>query len=95
MEVDVAQVNSFALDQNYPNPFNPTTSISYRIPEASNVVIKVYDVMGTEVATLVNGKQEAGNHSIAFEAAKLSSGSYIYTIKAGNFTATKKMILMK
>ncbi|MBN8547040.1 MAG: T9SS type A sorting domain-containing protein [Ignavibacteria bacterium] len=95
VEVDVAQVNSFALDQNYPNPFNPTTSISYRIPEASNVVIKVYDVMGTEVATLVNGKQEAGNHSIAFDAAKLSSGSYIYTIKAGNFTTSKKMILMK
>lgn len=95
VEVDVAQISSYALDQNFPNPFNPTTSISYRIPEASDVVIKIYDVMGTEVATLVNGKQEAGAHSVVFDAAKLSSGSYIYTIKAGNFTSTKKMILMK
>ncbi len=95
IEVDVAQISSYALDQNFPNPFNPSTSISYRIPEASDVVIKIYDVMGTEIATLVNAKQEAGAHSVVFDAAKLSSGSYIYTIKAGNFTASKKMILMK
>lgn len=95
VEVDVAQISSYALDQNFPNPFNPSTSISYRIPEASDVVIKIYDVMGTEIATLVNAKQEAGAHSVVFDAAKLSSGSYIYTIKAGNFTASKKMILMK
>lgn len=95
VEADVAQIVSYALDQNFPNPFNPSTSISYRIPEAANVVIKIYDVMGTEVATLVNSKQEAGAHSVVFDAAKLSSGSYIYTIKAGNFTATRKMMLMK
>lgn len=95
VEADVAQIVSYALDQNFPNPFNPSTSISYRIPEAADVVIKIYDVMGTEVTTLVNSKQEAGAHSVVFDAAKLSSGSYIYTIKAGNFTATRKMMLMK
>ncbi len=95
VEVDVAVVTSFALDQNFPNPFNPSTSISYRLPEASDVVVKIYDVMGNEVATLVNGRQDAGAHQVVFDAAKLSSGSYIYSIKAGNFSATKKMILMK
>ena len=95
VEVDVATITSFALDQNFPNPFNPSTSISYRLPEASDVVVKIYDVMGNEVATLVNGRQDAGVHQVVFDAAKLSSGSYIYSIKAGNFSATKKMILMK
>jgi photosystem II stability/assembly factor-like uncharacterized protein len=94
VEVDLV-VNSFALDQNYPNPFNPSTSISYRIPETAVVVVKVYDVMGNEVASLVNGKQEAGYHSVVFNASNLASGSYIYTITAGNFTSTKKMVLLK
>ncbi|QQS36877.1 MAG: T9SS type A sorting domain-containing protein [Ignavibacteriales bacterium] len=88
-------VNSFKLDQNYPNPFNPSTSITYSIAERSNVSIKVYDVLGKEVATLINTTQDAGEHSINFDASNLASGLYIYTLKSGNFTSSKKMMLLK
>jgi hypothetical protein len=88
-------VNSFQLNQNYPNPFNPVTTIKYTVPTAGNVVLKVYDVLGREVSTLINRVQEAGQHSISFDASALSSGMYIYTITSGNFTASKKMMLMK
>lgn len=87
--------NSFDLAQNYPNPFNPSTNIRYSLAERSNVTIKVYDILGNEVATLVNQVKEAGNHNVVFNAANLASGMYIYTINAGNFTATKKMMLLK
>ncbi|NLH61912.1 MAG: T9SS type A sorting domain-containing protein, partial [Ignavibacteriales bacterium] len=90
-----AVVTSYQLSQNYPNPFNPTTQIQYTIPERGNVSIKVYDVLGNEVATLFNGMQESGSHSVNFDASKLSSGMYLYTINAGSFTASKKMMLMK
>ncbi|MDP4117445.1 MAG: carboxypeptidase regulatory-like domain-containing protein [Bacteroidota bacterium] len=89
------EVTSYGLSQNYPNPFNPSTQIRYQIPTATNVVVKVFNVLGAEVATLVNGFQSAGSHSITFNASHLSSGIYLYTIKAGNFTATKKLVLMK
>lgn len=88
-------VNNFNLEQNYPNPFNPTTIIKYTLAEKSNVTIKVYDVLGKEVATLVNTTVEAGTHSVNFDASKLSSGMYVYTINAGEFTSSKKMMLMK
>ncbi len=86
---------SFNLQQNFPNPFNPSTSISYQIPERSYVTLKVYDILGNEVAELVNGTKEAGIHSVKFDAASLPSGVYIYSIKAGNYTSTKKMMLTK
>lgn len=85
----------FNLMQNYPNPFNPGTVIRYSLPGESNVSIKVYDIAGKEVADLLNLKQEAGVHELKFDAAGLSTGIYFYTIKAGNFTRTRKMILMK
>jgi len=88
-------VNKFELAQNYPNPFNPTTVISYTIPEASEVTLKVYDVLGKEVATLVNGFQAANSYKVNFNAASLSTGVYIYKIEAGNFSMTKKMLLLK
>jgi|GEM_PF-3111276 len=88
-------LNNFSLEQNYPNPFNPTTSIKFSLAERSNVVLKVYDVLGKEVATLVNGERAEGVHEITFDASDLSSGLYIYTINAGGFTATKKMMLLK
>ncbi|MBZ0196848.1 MAG: T9SS type A sorting domain-containing protein, partial [Ignavibacteriaceae bacterium] len=94
-EVEVGTPMTFALDQNYPNPFNPATTIAYRIPEASVVTLKVFDITGTEVATLVNTKQEAGSYTVNFDASKLSSGMYIFTIQAGEFSATKKMMLLK
>jgi len=88
-------VNSFELLQNYPNPFNPSTSIDYSIAERSNVSIKVYDVLGNEIATLVNTTQDAGKHSINFDASDIASGLYLYKLTAGNFTSTKKMMLLK
>ncbi len=85
----------FALYQNYPNPFNPSTLIKYQVPEKSFVLIRVYDLLGKELATLVNEEKSAGSYDVNFDAGQLSSGFYIYTIKAGDFTSTKKMILMK
>ena len=96
-------VSDFKLLQNYPNPFNPTTTIEYSIPfvgtkkfsPLQNVQLKIYDVLGREIATLVNEKQSPGNYSVQFNASSLPSGIYFYTLRVGNFVATKKMILMK
>ncbi|MEW5799566.1 MAG: T9SS type A sorting domain-containing protein [Bacteroidota bacterium] len=85
----------YALDQNYPNPFNPTTSLRYSIPHASHVTLKVFNVIGQEVSTLVNEQQKSGVYTVAFDASKLASGMYLYRITAGNFVQTKKMILVK
>ncbi len=86
---------TFNLSQNYPNPFNPTTRISYSIAERNNVSIKVYDMLGSEVTTLVNTTKDAGNYEVNFDASKLASGLYIYKIQAGNFVQSKKMLLLK
>ena len=94
-EVDVIGAQEFALDQNYPNPFNPSTTINYRIPEESFVTLKVYDVLGNEVATLVNEKQAGGFYNLSFNASQLPSGTYIYKLQAGNSIQTKKMLLLK
>ena len=88
-------VNNFKLDQNYPNPFNPSTMINYSIPQSSFVTLKVYDIIGNEIATLVNETKSAGKYDVSFEASNLSNGVYLYSIKTNNFTSTKKMILMK
>ena len=87
----------FSLEQNYPNPFNPETTISYKIQAASNVSLKVYDVLGNEVATLVNEYQQAGTYSSQFSImnSQLSTGIYFYTLRAGSFVSTKKMVLIK
>jgi hypothetical protein len=85
----------YQLDQNYPNPFNPTTNINYSLRDEQNVTLSVYDMLGRKVATLVNGVKQAGNYSVTFDASQLSSGIYYYTLKAGNFTSTKKMMLVK
>ncbi len=86
---------AYALSQNYPNPFNPTTVISFAIPEQADVTLKVFNLLGQEVATLMNGVRTAGTHEVNFNASSLSSGVYFYTIKAGQFTSTKKMMLIK
>jgi len=88
-------LNTYYLYQNYPNPFNPSTRISYKIPEAGMVQIKVYNILGVEVATLVNEYQYSGDHSVDFKSSGLSSGVYIYTLLVNNFTQTRKMILEK
>lgn len=87
--------NSFRLDQNFPNPFNPTTSIVYELPEKTTVRLSVYNVIGQEVAVLVNDTQLPGKYLVSFDGADLASGMYIYRLQAGNVSATKKMILMK
>jgi hypothetical protein len=89
------QPADFNLSQNYPNPFNPTTIIKYSLPEKNQVIIKIYNVLGSEVVTLVNEVKPAGNYEVNFNASGLSSGVYYYSISAGKFNATKKMILIK
>jgi len=86
---------NFRLKQNYPNPFNPATLIQYTIPEAGLVTLKIYNVMGQEITTLVNKVQTAGGYSVQFDAVGLSSGVYFYTLTTGNFTISKKMLLMR
>ena len=86
---------NYQLSQNYPNPFNPSTVISYRLPVIGFVTLKVYDVLGREVATLVNEEKSAGEYEIEFNGSKLPSGIYFYQLKTGNFVETKKMVLLK
>jgi hypothetical protein len=85
----------YVLEQNYPNPFNPTTHFGFRIADVGLVTLKIYDLLGREVAALVNEVKSAGAYSVSFDASKLSSGVYIYILKAGNFTASKKFLLLK
>ncbi len=87
--------DEFYLYQNYPNPFNPSTVISYQLPVAGLVTLKVYDLLGNEVATLVNEYRSAGSYEVEFKASSLSSGVYFYKLSTGSFTQTKKLILMK
>ncbi len=86
---------AYKLEQNYPNPFNPTTSITFAMPVAGNVELKVYDLLGKEVASLVSGNLTAGTHVVPFDASVLASGVYIYKITAGSFIDSKKMVLIK
>jgi hypothetical protein len=85
----------YVLDQNYPNPFNPTTTINYSIKSTGLVTLKVYDLLGSKVASLVNEVKEAGSYSVNFNASELPSGIYFYTLTSGNFNSTKKLILLK
>lgn len=94
------QPKEFRLEQNFPNPFNPATEIRYTIPsnvkrEMSNVVLKVYDVLGNEVATMVNEEKPAGYYEVEFNASNIASGVYIYRLSTGSFNATKKLMVLK
>jgi hypothetical protein len=102
IEAEITKPNEFVLEQNYPNPFNPNTTIRYSIPSVIsteernlNVILKVFDIIGNEIATLVNEEKAAGSYEINFAASHLSSGIYFYELQAGNFIQTRKMLLMK
>lgn len=85
----------FSLEQNYPNPFNPTTTIRFSVPTSGNVLLHVYDVLGQEVATLVNETMQPGAYEITWNATNSPSGIYLYRLQAGTLNATRKMILAK
>ena len=85
----------YALHQNYPNPFNPRTTLKYSVPQASNVIIKVFDILGNKIETLVNEEKPAGSYEVEFDAVELPSGIYFYRLQSGSFVETKKMVLMK
>jgi len=95
IELDVKGPSHFALGQNYPNPFNPSTQIEFRIPETGNVKLAVYNLVGEEVALLVNGQVEAGVHEVTFNASNLPSGAYFYKLQSGSKVEVKKMLLTK
>ncbi|HTY37078.1 MAG TPA: T9SS type A sorting domain-containing protein, partial [Bacteroidota bacterium] len=86
---------SFSLQQNYPNPFNPTTTIQFQLPTESIVTLKVYNLLGQEIRTLVNGDLHAGVHIVSFDASNLSSGIYVYRLQAGEFSQVRRMMLIK
>jgi hypothetical protein len=89
------EIKNFSISQNYPNPFNPNTIISYQIPKSGFVTLKIYDVLGNEIAVLVNRDQNPGSYDISFDGSNLSGGVYFYTINSGDFRETKSMMLIK
>jgi len=95
VEGDITKNYSFDLEQNYPNPFNPSTTIKFSIPEAGIITLRVFNLLGEEVATLLNGERTAGVYEATFDASRLSSGIYFYTLESKNFKSTKKMALLK
>lgn len=92
---DVVEIETYELNQNYPNPFNPTTSITYQVPIKGHVVLKIYNSLGKEVSILDDGFKEKGRYKLSFDALKLPSGVYFYSLRAGSFYSTKKMLLIK
>ena len=93
---DIASIPKyFQVKQNYPNPFNPTTSIAFSLPQADNVRLIVYNVLGQEIAVLADRQFSAGNHTIEWDASNVSSGMYLYRLETSNLTSTKKMLLLK
>ena len=85
----------FRLGQNYPNPFNPSTTIAYQVPAAGHVTLRVYDMLGREVGTLVDERQVGGSHTVLFDGARLASGVYMYRLTSGAFTETRRMVILK
>jgi len=94
-QVVTGVAETYTLSQNYPNPFNPSTQIQFSIPKQTQVTLKIYNLIGQEVATLVNGVLDAGQHTVSFNASRLASGVYFYSIKAGSYTNTRSMMLLK
>jgi len=94
-EVEISAPRIFSLSQNYPDPFNPSTQIDFSIPQKSQVTLKVYDVLGKEVTTLIEGTKDAGTYTTTWNAQNYSSGVYFYRLTAGYFTITKKLVFLR
>ena len=90
-----AAPQAFSLEQNYPNPFNPSTIIRYSLGRAAHVKLSIFNLLGQQVATVVNGEQEAGTHEVKFDGGKLASGVYFYRLQAGSFVRTMKLLLLR
>jgi hypothetical protein len=95
VEENKGLVSAFYISQNYPNPFNPVTNIKYTVPQRSFITLKIYDMLGREVSTLVDEEKPAGSYTVVFDGNSLASGVYIYQLQAGKFSDTKKLILLK
>jgi len=95
VQPDGTNIRTFLLSQNFPNPFNPSTKIEYQVPEMSSVSIKIYDLLGKEIKTLINEEKPAGNYEVEFDGTGLPSGIYFYQLKAGGYVETKKMVLLR
>ncbi|MCG6914330.1 T9SS type A sorting domain-containing protein, partial [bacterium BMS3Abin03] len=91
----LSAVESYDLAQNYPNPFNPSTTIKYQLPEDGMVTLKIYDILGREIKTLVNEQKSIGRYEVKFDASDLATGVYIYRLKVNDFVSVKKMVLVK
>ncbi len=94
-EPDKGLPTEYRLEQNYPNPFNPATTIAFSLPSKQSATLKVYDVLGREVAVLINESKEPGKYIVSFDASGLPSGTYFYRLQAGSFVATKKLMLLR
>jgi len=88
-------ISEYSLKTNYPNPFNPSTAITYQLPKSGNVTLKIFDMLGNEVTTLVNGQKEMGRYTVQFDASSLASGMYVYRLRVNDYISTKKMLLLK
>jgi len=95
VEQETIQPTTFSLEQNFPNPFNPSTKIKYSVPRSSQVQIKVFDVLGNEIETLVNEEKPEGKYEVEFNASRLSSGIYFYQLENESYLETKKMLYLK
>jgi hypothetical protein len=95
VEYDAGLITEFKLEQNYPNPFNPGTAIKWQTAAGCLNTIKIYDILGNEVATLINQYLPAGSHEVVFDASRMPSGIYYYKLKSGNYSDTKKMVLLR
>ncbi len=89
------QLNNFYLFQNYPNPFNPSTKIKYQLPQSGIVLLKIIDILGQEIKTVIEEYQNAGVHEVSFNASDIASGVYFYKVASGNFSLVKKMVLLR
>jgi Secretion system C-terminal sorting domain len=86
---------TYELSQNFPNPFNPSTTINYQLPQTGHVTLKIYDILGKEIATVINEQKNPGKYAVHFDASRLASGVYIYQIRVNDYLSSKKMMLLK